>query len=499
MSLLLRNVVATFVGTAWVGVMNVVLAPFVIRALGVEGYGLLGVFMTLQGLIMPVGAAVSSVLMRETARLRRLDDRRGERELAATFELIHLGAALALVLILVLAAPVIVSSWIEPRALPVAAVVRALRYIGIAVALQLPIAAYSGGLMGLERHVASNTVNTVAVTVRTIVALVLLNRVPTADAFFAWQAAATVLQLVALRIVMWHFVPAAPGARMNRAIVRPLFALAGGVLATSILGTLLAQSDKVILSRVVPLADFGRYALAATLATATGIAVAAVSLAFMPRLSGAAAHGDEGELADTYHRACQLMSVLLLPLAGVLAVFPVETLYIWTGNMTLARSAAPVMTLLVAGWALNGLVAVPYALQIASGWTSLWARINVIAVLLVIPAMIAGAELAGGIGTAAVWLALNAAYAVIGVPLMHRRLLRGHERRWILADILVPGLVTAAVLVAFRLALPIGMSRILAAIELAAIGSIAAIGAVVVTPLVRIAVADALSLRSVPR
>jgi O-antigen/teichoic acid export membrane protein len=499
MSLLLRNVVATFVGTAWVGVMSVIIAPFVIHALGVEGYGLFGVLITMQALTIPVGSALSSVLMRETARLRRLGEARVERELVGTFEVLYLGAALGIMAALVAVAPLLAGWWFHAHDLPLPAVIRALRYMGVAVALQLPIAGTTGALMGLERHVASNVVNSIAVAIRVAVTIVLLRLVPSTDALFAWQALATVGQFLALRTVLWRYVPRVPAKRFSLPPVVPLFGFARGVLVTSILGTILGQMDKIVLSRIASLGDFGRYTLAATLATATGVAVSAVSLAFMPRLTAAVAHGDERELVLTYHRACQLMSVLLLPLAGVLAFFAPEILMIWTGDASIARGSAPVLTLLVLGFALNGLVAVPYALQIAAGWSELGVRINSVAVLFVVPAMIAGAELAGGRGTAAVWLALNAAYAVIGVPLMHRRLLPGQARTWWLADLLLPAAVTAGVLAAFRFAVPIPQVRVVAAVELAAIGAIAVAAAIAVTPLVRAAISDAFALRSAAR
>ncbi len=113
------------------------------------------------------------------------------------------------------------------------------------------------------------------------------------------------------------------------------------------------------------------------------------------------------------------------------------------------------MAVLVAGTALNGVMNLPYALQLAYGWTTLGLWINAISVCFVVPAVwIMGREF-GGIGAATAWLALNIGYVMIGIPLMHRRLLRGEMSRWYFADML-PALVASVVVVLlWRVGLPI--------------------------------------------
>jgi hypothetical protein len=60
----------------------------------------------------------------------------------------------------------------------------------------------------------------------------------------------------------------------------------------------------------------------------------------------------------------------------------------------------------------------------------------------------------GGAGVAAGWIVLNFGFLAVGVPLMHRRLLRGELGRWYLQDILPPAAAAVAVALSARLALP---------------------------------------------
>jgi hypothetical protein len=184
---------------------------------------------------------------------------------------------------------------------------------------------------------------------------------------------------------------------------------------------------------------------------------------------------------------------------GAIALFGADVLRVWTGEAALAASAAPIVVLLVIGATLNGLVAVPYALQITSGWPELSVRLNIIATIIVIPAMILAAQRGAGKGTAAVWLALNAVYLLVGVPLMYRRLLTAEQVVWWRTDIIVPAAAAALVLFICRFALPIAVPRVIAAGEIAAITCVAIAAAALTTPLVRTAVFDLVGERRAAR
>jgi hypothetical protein len=87
---------------------------------------------------------------------------------------------------------------------------------------------------------------------------------------------------------------------------------------------------------------------------------------------------------------------------------------------------------------LNALMWMPYHLQLAHGWTRLAIKINVVAVLVLAPAIFIIVPLHGAVGAAWVWVALNAGYVIVGIQLMHRQLLRSEKRRWYLSDVLLP-------------------------------------------------------------
>src|SRR5689334_22317182 len=89
-----KNIAANFAGSVWTGVVSLVFIPLYLRFMGVEGYGLVGFFMTLQAVLALLDAGLATTLNREFARLSSTDDSApAMRRLLRTFETIYWGVA----------------------------------------------------------------------------------------------------------------------------------------------------------------------------------------------------------------------------------------------------------------------------------------------------------------------------------------------------------------------------------------------------------------------
>ena len=126
-----------------------------------------------------------------------------------------------------------------------------------------------------------------------------------------------------------------------------------------------------------------------------------------------------------------MMSVLILPAALVVALFSRELLLLWTRNPVTVEHSHILLSLLVIGTTLNGLMNLPYSLQLAHGWTKLAFYTNVVAVAFLAPALVVITRHYGAVGAASIWVILNSGYVLITVQLMHRRLLPDEKWRWL--------------------------------------------------------------------
>jgi hypothetical protein len=148
------------------------------------------------------------------------------------------------------------------------------------------------------------------------------------------------------------------------------------------------------------------------------------------------------------------MSAVLMPATVVVVFFSFEILALWTQNLTVAAHTQLILRLLIIGYCLNGLMMMPYALQLAYGWTTLSLGLNLTAAILLMPLMVVLALRYAGIGAAAVWILLNGIGVTVGVRIMHKRLLPGEQRSWYLVDVAGPLLAALAIAAAGRWACP---------------------------------------------
>jgi len=451
-----RNVIANFVAKGWGAALGLVFPPILVRLLGIESYGLIGIFGSLTAMLVVLDLGLSTTLQREVA---VLDDGSPEaqqkrRDLVRTFEVVFWSLGGAAGVGVVVAAPWIVRHWIHLEGLAPDDAVLAIRAMGPSLALQLAGVTYNGGLFALQRQISANAIALVANTLRSgggALVVWLLWRSP--GGFFVAQACVMALQTLVTALWLRRSLGRGPRpAAFRPALLRGSWRFSAGTWGISLLGVALAQLDKIVVSKLLPLEALGYYTLAGTAATSLYYLIAPVMTAVFPRLCQLAGSGPEAgpEISRVYHLGVQILSIAVGSAAVVLCVFPREALFAWTGSLETVRNASGVLVLLVAGTALNGLMHLPYALQLAYGWTRLTFVTNCVGVALMVPATYLLGARFGVIGVASAWVMMNAAYVAVVVPLLHRRLLKGEAPRWYLQGVAIPVASAAAAALALR-------------------------------------------------
>lgn len=433
------ELLANFAGTGWSAVMQLACIPLYIKFMGIEAYGLIGFYLMLQAMLQVLDLGLSPTVNREMARYSVQPERAAEaRDLVRTLEVGYWLIGMVVGAALLAASPWVAAHWVKASTIPVSSIRQAVMIMGILTVFQWPVSFYQGGLMGLGRQVLYNGLSIFFSTLANGGGVLILWRVsPTIQAFFLWFVAVNAAKVVLLATFLWKSLPhATRPARFDFDRVRSIVRFAAGMSGITVCALILTQFDKAILSKLLTLKMFAYYSLAGVFGTGLSMIVTSVFNTIFPRFSALAADNEDA-LKHFYHRCTQLMAVLILPLAAVLAMFSTEILQFWTRNAEVARNAGPIATLLVIGSALNGLMNLPYALQLAYGWTSIGLRSNIFLTIVIVPAIWFMATSYGAVGAASVWVGINALYMAFGVPLTHRRLLRGGTLQW-LAEVSLP-------------------------------------------------------------
>ncbi len=452
--------------------MALVFIPLYIHFMGIEAYGLVGFFSTLLSVFALLDMGLSSTLNRELARLTSKPGSEHQMQnLVRTLGFIYWAMAGFIVVIVIALSAYLSQRWVRAENLSPGTIQQAVILMGIAIGLQWPVGFYSGGLMGLQRQVLLNAVNVVMATVRGIGAILILWLIsPTIQAFFCWQIVASGLQTLLLGGALWRSLPVGrKKAVFKFSILKDVWRFAAGMLGISILATLLTQTDKILLSRMLPLKMFGYYSLAGVVAMSLYRLIGPIFNGVYPRLTQLVTVNDQASLKALYHYSCQVMSVMILPAAMVLAFFSKSILLLWTQNPVTAEQTYVLVSLLVIGTALNGLMSMPYALQLAHGWTKLGFYVNLVSVIVLVPLIFFMTRHFGAIGAAFVWVILNCGYVLINIQLMHRRLLPDETLRWYCQDVGIPMLCSVLTAGIGRLLMPDAMPQVVLIIYIAGV------------------------------
>ena len=396
-----------------------------------------------------------------------------------------MGAAVGIFVIVL--APFIANDWINADQLSPTTIQQALMIMGLVVASQWPLSFYVGGLMGLQRQVLLNAISAGMATLRSLGAILILWLIsPTIQAFFCWQIVTGILETLLTAFYLWRSLPASnQKPRFRKESLLTVWRFAAGMSGISIVSLILTQLDKIVLSKLLTLEMFGYYSLAIVVANSLLRLTGPLFSALFPSFSKLVALGDQETLKDLYHQSCQLMSVAILPAAVVVSLFSAEILLLWTKSPVTVENTHRLVSLLIIGTALNGLVNLPFALQLAHGWTTLSFYKNVVAVIILAPMIVFLAINYGPVGAATAWIILNSGYVLIEIPIMHRRLLRGEMQHWYLADVGLPLAAVMAVGLLGRWLIREPIPPLAMLVSLGAVWVVAASAAVVAAPQLR--------------
>ncbi len=470
--MLKRNVLANFLGNGWATLMSFIFVPVYIGFMGVESFGLVGLYIAGLALSAVFELGIGRTLNRELARLSAAPgNEQRMRDVLRSLEVIFWSIGALLGVVVVALAPVIADNWLQNETISAETVRLAIRIMGVNLAVQFLTRFYAGGLLALEHQVLANILGAIFATVRSVGAILVLWLIsPTVPAFFLWHGLIAILYLALVVFWLWRILPsAARHATFSVDILKSVARFAVDLTAISVVAAILTQTDKLILSGMLSLEAFGYYTLAGVVANGLYRLTLPVRLAVYPRFYKLVELNDTGELQSLYHFACQLISVLILPAAMFLVFFSREILDLWVRDADVVDNTYLLVSLLAAGTGLNALMHLPYVLQLAHGWTRLSLYSGIVAIVLIVPGIVILARLYAGTGAAAAWVVLNLGYLLIVIQLMHRRLLPGEKYRWYFEDVGAPLVAVLLVCVAGRLLFSASDSSLVTALSLAGI------------------------------
>ncbi|RID99991.1 lipopolysaccharide biosynthesis protein [Simplicispira hankyongi] len=453
-----KNILASYATQIYVTLVGILILPLYLKYMGAEAYGLVGFFTMLQAWFNLLDMGLTPTVARETARFYGgATDALSYRRLLRALQIIFLAVALLGGGAMFLFSGVIADRWLKVQTLPLAQVQLALQLMAVGVALRWMSGLYRGCISGAERLVWLGGFNAFVATLRFVGVLPILIWVGHSPAvFFTYQLLVAVVELAGLTTKSYRLFPAVPRGELLGwlpaslfAPIKPVLKFSLSIAFTSSVWVLVTQTDKLVLSKLLPLAEYGYFTLAVLAASGVMMISGPISSALLPRMARLQAEGDEAGLIALYRKATQMVAVIAIPACLVLAFFAKQVLWVWTGDAHAAAYAAPVLRLYALGNGFLAMAAFAYYLQFAKGDLKLHLIGSALFISFLLPSLVWATWRYSAIGAGYAWLVSNAIYFFFWVPVVHSRFSYGLHFRWLLHDVCaigLPVLVTAKIL-----------------------------------------------------
>jgi O-antigen/teichoic acid export membrane protein len=414
-----ENVAANMTVNVITAAYGYIALPFYIRLLGLEGFGIISFYLSLQALARTMDFGTGRLLQNVVA----VQSGRGESEslvdLLKTLEVVNLSVAFTVALGVATA-----GSYFMP-AITTDILGGAIRTVmilfAISLAFQWLINFYTDGLCGLQRQRELGRINVVVATLRTPGAVAVLYGVSNSvAAFLAWQCLVSGASVWMLRAAFetglgWRI----GEGRFQLVMLSRYRRLAGGFGGIAVTSIMIAQLDKLVLIKILALREYGIYGVATSAASAIFRIVTPIFDATYPRLSASWGSGERTDTVAVYRRMNALVTALVIPVAVTLAAFANDILMLWTRDREVADGAASAMGVLAIANAANSLTYVPFALQLAAHCVRYALIQNVVTLAIAPESYWFAAARYGAVGAAGVWLVLNLGFVTVTVPSVH--------------------------------------------------------------------------------
>ncbi len=435
-----RNIIANYFGKIW-GLFSVfVFVPFYIKLLGIESYAVINFYTVILTIMYFADGGLSATLNREIARSA---DEAYIGNMLFTIERVYLAICLFIIIIIFSFSGFIAANWLNSDTIDPEDLRIYISLMGISVAFQLFTTLQSSGLMGLEKQVLSNGIQVSSSFCRSAIVLIPLHFYPSLLTFFVWQVSTNIAFFFITRYNLWKFIKTNMSYKFDRQVLKTVGRFAGGMMLMAIISSLNTQIDKLVISNILSLKEFGYYSLAGIVSQVPVLIITPIAVAILPRMVKYSANTEYDKLIKLFHVNTFVLSALATSGAMVLFIFTKDFILIWTHDNLIATTIENVTKVLLIGGVFLSFQYMPYHLAIANGHTKTNVRLGVVALICIIPSLIFFVKQYGLIGATYTWLIMNLfAYFYLGYFIISK-FLKNEFRRWLINGTLIPLFIAA--------------------------------------------------------
>jgi O-antigen/teichoic acid export membrane protein len=438
------NILANLIGGAWATVLTLLIIPIQVKILGMEAFGLVGLIATLQIIFNVLDLGLSATITRSVAS-DTSSNHEHSREIVQTAATLYWGIALLIGVLLGRQAGWVADNWFNLKELSPDTVRMGIQVIALSLALRWPVTLYAGVISGLQRLEILNLLKSAVITVRLVGGVLVLLVFHDLTVFLIWTAISAFVEIVSYAIVCCRIMPELSlRPYLSYRAVKEVWHFSLGMNLIAILAMVLTQTDRILISKLLPLESLGCYFLAYNTAIGISLIPSAINSAMFPSFSSDYGHDGKNQLISRYDKATQINAYLISLLTFFLVFFGYDVLRFWISTEVAERTYR-VMGILSFGLLLHASITNCYSIATASGNPYLVLKINVFGFLCYVPCLYLLIYYYGIYGGAFASVFLGVYYLTILLPAVHKIILKQPVLPWFsqnLLPFLILGLIS---------------------------------------------------------
>lgn len=395
-------------------VITIFATPLLIKFLGTEGYGLIGLYFVIQMLLQVVDGGLTGTITKLTAQLNlsNLTDMTGLNKSYQYFQGFLNKAVLILLFISAIVYQTEAASSLIESSLPESIIDMSVLLMIACVAIRFLSLPDRGLLQGLERQKTLALTNFTIVTLRYPVAVAMLGLLG-ADVvhFFCFQLLVVLVEVAILKYFSLSYLKSEDISGDPKVLdnginldLKWLIKQAGSLWIISVLWVLVSQVDKLVLSFSVPLEAYGIFSLALISANLMLTMFVPINQVLMPRFVKLYERSDSGAFTSMVFRTIQFYVCFFSVVASGLYIFGEELLFLWTRSSELSEGASVFLGYLAIGNFIHGITNIIFITSYARGDLAEYAKRYMIHVSVILPISVYSAIAYQEYGVVLVWV-----------------------------------------------------------------------------------------------
>jgi O-antigen/teichoic acid export membrane protein len=302
-------------------------------------------------------------------------------------------------------------------------------------------------IAGLQRFDILNLlkiINTTSVQLGGIAILFLTHNLET---FIGWLVLNAIIFLV---IHIWMCFRLLPGLsiapRISKPVIKQIWKFSFDLNLISTLAVIYTQTDRVLISALLPLRMLGYYNAAYNISRQISTIQEFINTAVTPALAAKSEKEKLEVLTAFFIQYAQVLVYIVSLPAFILIFFGYEILYIWVGS-EIAAGGALALPLLAIGFLINASMSTCYTLAIATGHSRIPVLVNIAGLGVYLPIMFYLLTNHALQGAALGSILLNLYYLTIFMPYTQWRILKSGITGWLMR-VLLPFVIAGGVIFA---------------------------------------------------